>query len=79
MIFVEPMMYSRELLSRNVDVQNWIIKASKACLSREDSWPSISAAKAFLSSKSPWKLWDPRVLDIYVVSLLFWLLMDFEE
>ncbi|KAG9222253.1 hypothetical protein CCMSSC00406_0006550 [Pleurotus cornucopiae] len=66
MIFVEPMMYSRELLSRNVDVQNWIIKASKACLSRKDSWPSVSAAKTFLSSKSPWKMWDPRVLDIYL-------------
>ncbi|KAL4265483.1 AB hydrolase superfamily protein [Pleurotus pulmonarius] len=66
MILIEPVMYSRELLSQDNDVQNWIIKASKACLSRRDSWTTISAAKTYLSSKSPWKLWDPRMLDIYV-------------
>lgn len=40
---------------------------------RRDIWPSAEEAYTFLKSRPTWKVWDDRILRIYVVRVLsFW-------
>ena len=34
---------------------------------RKDTWPSREAARAWMATRLPWKLWTPRSLDLFVV------------
>ena len=34
---------------------------------RKDIWPSRQAAREWLARKAPWRAWDARALDLYVV------------
>lgn len=34
---------------------------------RRDIWDSAEAASKWMKSRVPWKTWDPRVFEIYVV------------
>lgn len=35
---------------------------------RRDRWASRDDARSWLSGRFPWRVWDNKVLDIYVVS-----------
>ena len=37
---------------------------------RRDIWPSAEEAYTFLKSRPTWKVWDDRILRIYVVRVL---------
>lgn len=42
----------------------------KGAEKRRDIWPSTDQAYEILKSRKAWKIWDDRVLKIYVVSVL---------
>ena len=42
-------------------------KNVQGVLSRRDTWDSLDDARGWLTKRFPYKIWDPRILDIYVV------------
>ena len=41
-------------------------------VSRRDIWPSREEAYSLLKARPSWKVWDDRVLKIFVVSSIHW-------
>lgn len=64
---VEPMIIRRELFRLHAKERRDVArKTMQLTLRRRDSWHDRDAAAAYLRRRSPWKFWDPRVLDRYV-------------
>ena len=42
----------------------------KAIAASRSTWPSRDAAREYFGKRPPWKFWDSRVLDLYVVRRL---------
>jgi len=70
MILIEPAMISKNLLAHGLGIQKGVTQLIRSSGSRRDIWPSHAEAKSWMKQRSPWKLWDQRVLDVHVVSLL---------
>ena len=67
LIFVEPGFVSPEMFDRLVGMgirYDDIIAMAKA---RKDTWPSREVARAWMSTRPPWKHWKPRSLDLFIV------------
>ncbi len=67
MILVEPPMMTQEVLDAVMrDGRAWkaLIGMAK---SRKDTWPSREAAREWMSRHLPWKAWEPRCVDLFVV------------
>ena len=41
-------------------------------LDRRETWDNYQDLTTFLQKRSPWKTWDPRVFDLYLVSSTSW-------
>ena len=67
-ILVEPALIDRHVYQANLEDRlqsaDFVMKAVEVA---EDTWPSRRAAKEFLALNSPFKYWDRRILDIFVV------------
>lgn len=71
MILVDPPMMTPEFLANAMKVPNTpLLAAIDLAKSRVDVWPSRDAARKWLSKRLPYKLWDSRVLQLYVVRQL---------
>ena len=44
-----------------------LLRAIEIAKGRKDIWPSRAAAREWFAKRLPWRRWDPRVLDLYVV------------
>ncbi|KIP05278.1 hypothetical protein PHLGIDRAFT_74530 [Phlebiopsis gigantea 11061_1 CR5-6] len=65
LILVEPVMVPPPILQndpRIVTGQRNVVRVLK----RRDTWDSLDAARGWLAKQIPYKIWDPRILDIYV-------------
>lgn len=66
---VEPVLISRELFKVHAQEREDSARNSmKYTLERRDQWPSREAAAAYLRRRLPWKSWDMRVFERYMVS-----------
>lgn len=68
MILVEPPMMTREGVERATEAGAVLILAVDIAKMRKDIWPSRAAAREWFAKRVPWKRWDPRALDLYIVS-----------
>ncbi|KAH9918694.1 Alpha/Beta hydrolase protein [Amylocystis lapponica] len=67
LILIEPTMNSETMyaiIRPKVEVHRRLVM--KGTLARRDAWADREEARAWLATKMPWKLWDPRALDLYV-------------
>ncbi|ESK91024.1 alpha/beta-hydrolase [Moniliophthora roreri MCA 2997] len=55
-----------EIISRPFVPPEQLEQIRKAAKLRKDIWPSRESARAWLASRSPWKHWDPKVLDLHI-------------
>ncbi|KAM5530942.1 hypothetical protein V8D89_015387 [Ganoderma adspersum] len=66
LIFIEPGFISPQMMERltamGIQYENIIAMAK----TRKDTWPSREAARAWMSTKLPWKYWTPRSLDLFL-------------
>ena len=67
-IFIEPTMDSLSSPPSDKEVEHYLLKLQNTLL-RRDTWDSFEALTAWLKKQFPWNRWDPRVFDIYVVSV----------
>lgn len=67
LILVEPTMMTRETMKEFSKNATMMMRSVEVAKSKRDIWPSREAAHEWMSHRSPWKRWDPRVLEAYVV------------
>jgi len=69
MILIEPTMVTREVFNAELEdrmsAMNFAVAATST---RRDTWRSRQHALEYFKKRIPWELWDPRVLQILVVS-----------
>ena len=63
LILVEPMLVPPPELSPPTTI------LSDGAIKRRDIWPSKEAAHEAFAARPSWKIWDPRVLKIFTVTL----------
>lgn len=52
------------------DTTKWLHRFNFV-LNRKDTWDDLQSLERWLRKQRPWKTWDKRVLDLYLVSLPF--------
>ena len=67
LILVEPTMMTRNTMKEFSKNATMMVRSVEAVKSKKDIWPSREAAREWMSHRSPWKRWDPRVLEVYLV------------
>ncbi|KAI0033836.1 alpha/beta-hydrolase [Vararia minispora EC-137] len=72
LILIEPTMMTPALLqhARTHAPDQPLFRAAAAASARTDTWPSRSAARAWLAQRAPWRRWDARALDAFVTHAL---------
>ncbi|KAJ7509016.1 hypothetical protein B0H11DRAFT_2270556 [Mycena galericulata] len=66
MILVEPTMMTKEIFAQGSELSE-MTRVIDAVKKRRDIWESREAARAWFTQRLPWKRWDARVLDAFVV------------
>ncbi len=69
-ILVEPTMMTRGIYQRALEQDTVLLRAIEVARGRKDIWPSRAAAREWFSKRLPWRRWDARVIDLYVVRVL---------
>ena len=68
-MLIEPALITREVFNANLEEREGALKMMNVAVSkRKDTWDSREEARAFFNKRFPWKMWDDRVRDLYVVS-----------
>lgn len=49
------------------EVEQYLLKLQNTLL-RRDSWNDVEALTTWLKKQFPWNRWDPRILELYIVS-----------
>ncbi|KAK7686540.1 hypothetical protein QCA50_010140 [Cerrena zonata] len=65
-IFIESTLDSIKSMSLDDSSINQYLLKLQGTLLRKDAWDDISSLSQWLRKQYPWKLWDQRVLDIYL-------------
>lgn len=63
-------MMTREEHKRFVEKDSARKRAMEMALVRKDIWPSRAEAHEWFARRAPWKRWDARALQLYVVCLI---------
>ncbi|OCH85625.1 alpha/beta-hydrolase [Obba rivulosa] len=67
LVLVEPSLITRELrLKHKAERDAALVRMMKALDGRRDVWGSRAEARAYFAKRLPWKMWDARVLDLFV-------------
>lgn len=65
---MEPSLVTRELFARHGQNRQAALDLMyKAMEARRDTWDSREEALAYFKKRLPWKIWDPRILDLLMV------------
>ncbi|KAF9043632.1 alpha/beta-hydrolase [Hymenopellis radicata] len=65
-ILVEPVMITRNLMDSNPAARLLTDRMILLNQSQRDVWENREEARKWMSSRNPWRRWDPRVLDLHV-------------
>lgn len=69
-ILVEPSIATKEAYLENQEERQMAVDFMiKSLSTRRAFWAGREEARAFFAKRIPWQLWDPRVLDLWVVGL----------
>lgn len=72
MILVESTMVTREVFNSELEDRMSTMEFAVATTAmRRDRWRSRAAAQAYFAKRLPWEMWDSRIVEIMVVSVLF--------
>jgi len=63
-ILVDPPLFGPDDVNNMTEVYKTVVKTTP---SRRSVWESKEEAHEWLKTRLPWKVWDPRVLKLYVV------------
>ncbi|KAF7982913.1 hypothetical protein HWV62_25186 [Athelia sp. TMB] len=65
-VLVEPTIVSEQMYNDHIDAHRFVDEmVISNTLKRRDVWDDKTVALKWLSTKSPWKYWDPRALELY--------------
>lgn len=67
MILMEPMLWDNRVKPLFIALEKQVVKVNKT---KKEHWEDVDAAMRHLQKLSPWKSWDPRVLELLRVCLL---------
>ena len=60
-------MLAPEILAKATGSNTPLVAAVELAKTRKDIWPSREDAHQWLAKRLPYKTWDPRILQLYVV------------
>lgn len=66
-ILIEPGMDTLRGLPSEKDTRKWIHRLNSV-INRRDVWEDLPSLERWLRRQFPWKTWDQRVFDLYIVS-----------
>lgn len=70
-VLVEPALITREAFDANLEEREGALRdLSEAVSKRRDVWNTREEAQKYFSKRYPWAVWNPRVLELYVVRTL---------
>ena len=69
-ILIEPGMDTLRGLPSEKDTRKWIHRLNSV-INRRDVWEDLPSLDRWLRQQFPWKTWDKRAFDLYLVSLHF--------
>jgi hypothetical protein len=70
-ILVEPSMMDEEIWNINNDeIQPAFDIVTNAVKHRRDVWATKEKAHQYFIDRFPWNSWDPRIVELFAVSLL---------
>lgn len=75
MILVEPGSMTREIFSVAFKEPTLLKQVMEMTRKGKDIWPSRDAALEWFSQRNPWKRWDPRVLRLFLVRAVVFLVI----
>ncbi len=67
LIFVEPVMVVPPISDRDPRIMAGDSNVA-GVLARSEGWDSYASLRNLLKKRFPWKIWDERVLEAYLVS-----------
>ena len=68
LIMVEPPMMTPEIVKHGLETGSLpMIRAIEFAKTRRDIWSSREEAREWFAKRSPWKRWDKRVFDLFIV------------
>lgn len=68
MLLLEPPMIDRDVFQANLkDRQRQLKLVTAAVIKSRASWPDKPSALDYFAKRPPWRSWDRRVLELYVV------------
>ncbi len=69
LVLIEPTMITEDVFRAHFDDRMATMEGAVCATSiRRDRWAGRDDARSWLSGRFPWRVWDNKVLDIYVVS-----------
>ncbi|KAK7045725.1 hypothetical protein VNI00_007558 [Paramarasmius palmivorus] len=68
LILIDPPIQPKftEIVSRPFVPPAQLEMIRKAAKVRKDVWSSRESARAWFATRAPWKIWDPKVLDLHL-------------
>lgn len=70
LVLIEPSLLTKETFDANYEARQGALDFLRAAtLKRRDTWADREKAMEYFKIRLPWNTWDPRVLEIYVVSV----------
>ena len=67
MVLVEPVMVPPPILDNDPRIARGKTNVA-GVLSRRDRWDNVADVRAWLTKRFPYKIWEPRIIELYVVS-----------
>lgn len=69
-ILIEPPWMTRDILAKISRYPKQLKRAIESTRTRTDIWQSREACREWMAHREPYKKWHPRVLDLFVVTIL---------
>ena len=70
LILVEPVMLAPPILDKDPRIAAGDTNVA-GVLARFEGWDSYASLRTMLRKRYPWKIWDGRVLEVYLVSYAY--------
>ena len=68
MILIEPVMVTPPIIDDDPRILRGETNVA-AVLARQEIWPSRAALLQMMKKRYPWKIWDERIFEAYLVNL----------
>ncbi|KAJ7881067.1 alpha/beta-hydrolase [Mycena olivaceomarginata] len=66
LILVEPSLMDEDVWNTHKEIRSGFEMVTKAVMHRRNTWESKEAARKYFLGRSPYKSWDPRIVELFV-------------